>query len=129
MLGSKPNRSAKEALKIGISCFGVGLGRAGGVQVYLQNLLRALAQHDRSSNEYVLIAYPDGGRPPAPDPRFSVAELRWPSGRPFSNWRTILMKLRLLRDPFSAQIDALGLDVVHYPGTRMQEFALRTPIV
>jgi len=97
--------------------------------VYLQNLLRALAQHDVSSNKYVLIAYPDGGRPATPDPRFSVAELRWPSGRPFSNWRTILMKLRLLRDPFSAQIDALGLDVVHYPGTRMQEFALRTPVV
>lgn len=131
MLGRKPNRSAKEALKIGISCFGVGLGRAGGVQVYLQNLLRALAEHDVSGNEYVLIAFPDGGRPDTPDPRFSVAELRWPSGRPVSNWRAMLMKLRLpgLRDPFSAQIDALGLDVVHYPGTRMQEFALRTPVV
>jgi glycosyltransferase involved in cell wall biosynthesis len=132
MLGDRPNGSTKEALKIGISCFGVGLGRAGGVQVYLQNLLRALARHDLSDNDYVLIAFPDGGRPDTPDPRrFSVVELRWPSGRPVSNWRTMLVKLRLpgVRDPFSAQIDALGLDLVHYPGTRMQEFALRTPVV
>src|SRR6266571_2833526 len=132
MLGRKPDRSAKEALKIGISCYGVGLGRAGGVQVYLQNLLQALAQHDLSKNEYVLIAFPDGRRPDTPDPRrFSVVELGWPSGRPVSNWRTMLMKLRLpgVRDPFSAQIDALGLDLVHYPGTRMQEFTLRTPVV
>jgi len=41
------------------------------------------------------------------------------------------MKLGLpgMSDPFSAQIDALALDLVHYPGTRMQEFTLRTPVV
>ena len=119
-------------MRIGISCFGVGLGQGGGVQVYLQNVLRALAQHDVSNNEYVLIAFPGGGRPDTPDPRrFSVVELRWPSGRPVSNWRTMLMKLGLpgMSDPFSAQIDALALDLVHYPGTRMQEFTLRTPVV
>ena len=119
-------------MRIGITCFGVGLGQAGGVQVYLRNLVRALAQHDFSKNEYVLIAFPGGGRPDTPDPRrFSVVELHWPSGRPVSNWRTMLVKLGLpgMSDPFSAQIDALALDLVHYPGTRMQEFTLRTPVV
>src|SRR5262249_50437691 len=64
------------------------------------------------------------------DPRFSVAELAWPRGRPAPGWRTRLTKLGFAAaDPFSAQIDALGLDVAHYPATRMREVALRTPAV
>jgi glycosyltransferase involved in cell wall biosynthesis len=118
------------ALRVGICGSGADLGQTGGVQVYVRELVAALARHD-SPHEYVLIATPDGGPVFRPaDPRFSVAELAWPGGRPVPKWRTRLLKLGVASaDPFSAQIDALGLDVVHYPATRMREVGLRTPVV
>ncbi len=108
-------------MRVGIAGFGYGLGRRGGVQVYLDGLLRALEAHAPAGDELTLLLGPDD-----PDPAGLRRLRRVRLARsPFtgSTWRRAARLLLRARD-----IDALGLDVVHYPQTRLEGRAPRTPV-
>lgn len=110
-------------MKIGLAGFGFGLGRTGGVQVYVRDLVQALDAHDTSGHEYVLLLGPDD-EAPLVGPRVRVARLSSsPVGGP--TWR------RAARLVFgrAREINKLGLDVLHYPATRLHEPAPRAPAV
>ena len=114
-------------MKIGISCIKYGLGRYGGIQVYLRNLLRALAAHNSDGNQYVLLLLPGQEIPPeAGQPAFSSFVLNPPP--------ELILPLRMVKrlaSPFrlagalppraserlSQQIADLRLDLIHFPGT------------
>lgn len=110
-------------MKVGLIGFGFGLGRTGGVQVYVRDLVRALGAHDTSGNEYTLLLGP-GDEAPALGERFRAVRLdSAPLGG--SPWR------RAAREVFAgaSAIDRLGLDVFHYPATRLHEPAPAAPAV
>jgi glycosyltransferase involved in cell wall biosynthesis len=122
-------------MRVGLSCFGGTPGQTGGIQVYRRELLRALATHD-AANDYVLLFLPGDEISDVPmSSRFTAIRLSWPGGRPPRAWvqraRLVLHSVGppFVSDPLSPQIDSLGLDVVHYPATRIGELALRTPVV
>lgn len=103
-------------MKIGLEWFGGGLGQTGGLQVYARALVRALADHAAPGHDLVLV----GGSISAP--RRSSRALALAS----------VQRLALGRassDAVGRAIDALHLDVVHYPATRVRELGLRTPVV
>jgi len=85
----------------------------------------------------VLLLPPEGMTPALPESdRVRSVRLRWPDGAPPPRWRESVGKALLLvpglpplRDAFARQIDALGLDLVHYPATRIPQLALDTPAV
>jgi glycosyltransferase involved in cell wall biosynthesis len=104
-------------MKVGLEWFGGALGATGGVQTYTRSLRRALRTH-APGLELTLL----GGEGTAPSDRRSSAAAAGAAA------------LRLAighspRDHVGRAIDALSLDVVHYPSTRMRELGLRTPVV
>lgn len=114
-------------MRIGISCVKYGLGQSGGVQIYLREFLAALASHDLTDNQYVLLVPPGTAVPPEADnPRFSVFRLK-PPPEPSLPIRAIKRLLRRvgIRDflpPYAGEIIAtriadLKLDIVHFPAT------------
>ena len=114
-------------MRIGIEWFGGGLGETGGVQVYARGLAQALADHAPAGHEVVLL----GGEAEA-GPRLGAAPM--PPRRRASRGLALAAAQRLVlgrvgRDRVGRAIDALGLDVVHYPATRIREMGLRTPAV
>jgi glycosyltransferase involved in cell wall biosynthesis len=118
-------------MRIGISGFGYGLGQVGGLQVYLRELLRALAEADGGAHEYFVLAPDSGPAPPVPvSSRFSLVRLRagMPTRRPLSELGRFALGLRPAPHPLAREIDALGLDLVHFATTRLPELALRTPV-
>jgi glycosyltransferase involved in cell wall biosynthesis len=124
-------------LRIGLIAFGRGLGRTGGLQVFAGELAEALPRHAGPEHRFTLILGPDDPAPELPaHGRVSAVRLAWPGGRPEGAWaRRLRRGLAALtpslapRGPFSAQIDALGLDLVHCPTTRAEDLDLRTPLV
>lgn len=127
-------------MRIGICGLGLGLGRTGGVQVYLRELLRALATYGDAADEYVLVlteAEAEAADPSAVGAagrRLRVAPLAGPS-RPSPTRRrlTTLAKLvpglPLPPDPLSVAMDSLGLDLIHFPCTRAYPLPRTTPFV
>jgi len=120
-------------MRIGIAA--MGLGETGGTTSYARELVRALAAHG-GGDECVLLLGPDDGRLTDQLPQVREVRMDWPSGRVPAGWKRRAQKLLpllpgvpALHDPFSRAIDALGLDVVHYPATRLEELTLRTPAV
>lgn len=110
-------------MKVGLVGFGYGLGRTGGVQVYVRDLVRALDAHDISGHEYTLLLGPGDEAPPL-GARWRVARLESvPLGG--SPWRRAA---RVVLAGSSA-LDRLGLDVFHYPATRLHEPAPSAPAV
>lgn len=102
-------------MRIGVAGFGYGLGRSGGVQVYLRDLLRALDRYDTSGNEYVVMLGPRDATPQLGE-RFRVVRLeRNPAAEP--GWRRGL-KLLFGSAP---ELERLDLDLVHYPATRVHD--------
>ena len=104
-------------MKVGLEWFGGGLGATGGVQVHARSLRRALVAHAPSLDLTLL-----GGEETAPSPRRSSAAAAGAA----------LFRLaagRSPRDRVGRSIDALALDVVHYPSTRLRELGVRTPAV
>lgn len=102
-------------MRIGVAGFGYGLGRSGGVQVYLRDLLRALDRYDTSGNEYVVMLGPRDATPQL-GARFRVVRLeRNPAAEP--GWRRGL-KLLFGSAP---ELERLELDLVHYPATRVHD--------
>ena len=97
-------------MRIGIAA-GLGSGERGGVETYARDLLQALDRHD-ARNEHVPLATGGGGAWPRAR-RAMQALVGWSPGR----------------DRQADRIDALGLDVVHYPATVLPELTLRTPAV
>jgi glycosyltransferase involved in cell wall biosynthesis len=124
-------------LHVGLIAFGRGVGRTGGLQVYARDLADALARHAPDSFRFTLLLGPDDEVPGLPPgQRVDAVKLRWEGGRPEPPWRRRTRRgLGAVapglapRGPFSAQIDALGLDVVHCPTTRAEDLDLRTPLV
>mgnify|MGYP003373939004 CR=1 FL=1 len=113
-------------MRVGIACFGHGLGATGGVQVHLRGLLEALASSDSSANSFVLLLGPDEPEPPeARQPRFSVERVADRGLAVGPRWRR--MARALLGS--SPGIERLGLDCVHYPATRLLHPLRRTPVV
>jgi glycosyltransferase involved in cell wall biosynthesis len=97
-------------VRIGIAA-GLGSGHRGGVEAYARDLLEALDRHDAA---HVHVALPAGERGRWARARRAVRTvLGWSPGR----------------DAQAGRIDALGLDVVHYPATDLPELELRTPAV
>jgi glycosyltransferase involved in cell wall biosynthesis len=115
-------------LKIGVCGFGYGLGRTGGVQVYTQSLVAALERHGGAHEYWLLLDEADEA--PAASGRVAVtrvaASTSW-KHRP--RWAQRLWRLMGWSDSYSSAIDALGLDVVHYPATWCDAWTLRTPMV
>jgi glycosyltransferase involved in cell wall biosynthesis len=110
-------------VRVGLVGFGFGVGHRGGVQVYLRDLVRALDAHDTSGHEYTLLLGP-GDEAPRLSARFRIARLESvPLGG--SPWRRAA---RVFLEGASA-LDRLGLDVVHYPATRLHEPAPSAPAV
>jgi glycosyltransferase involved in cell wall biosynthesis len=118
-------------LRIGISGLGYGLGQSGGLQVYLRELLRALAEADVAGHEYVVVGPALGETPPLPaSPRFSLVRLSAPPPRRrFSELVRVPLGLPPAPHPLAAEIDGLGLDLLHFATTRMPALDLRTPVV
>jgi len=124
-------------VRIGLVAFGPELGRQGGLQVYAHGLAAALERHAPAEHRLVLLRHPDDPEGEAePAERVSTVRLRWPGGRPEGPWarrfrRGLGAALPSLapRGPFSAEIDALGLDCVHCPTTRAEDLDLETPLV
>jgi glycosyltransferase involved in cell wall biosynthesis len=113
-------------VRVGIACFGHGLGATGGVQVHLRGLLEALASSDSSGNSYVLLLGPDEPEPPeARQPRFSVERVADRGLAAGPRWSRVARAL-LGSTP---AIERLGLDCVHYPATRLLHPLRRTPVV
>lgn len=113
-------------MKVGLACFGHGLGAVGGVQVYVRGLLETLAHHDGSDNHYVLLLGPDEPAPPeAEGPRFSVQRVADRGLAAGPRWRRATRAL-LGSTP---EIERLGLDCLHYPATRLMHPLRRTPVV
>lgn len=114
-------------MKIGIEWFGGGLGRTGGLQVYTRALARALGDPPQAGHDLVLVGGDAAGLPrfsaaAIPPPRRSSRALGWAAAQR-------LLLGRGGRDGVGRAIDALQLDVVHYPATRIRELGLRTPVV
>jgi glycosyltransferase involved in cell wall biosynthesis len=97
-------------VRIGIAA-GRGTGERGGVESYARDLLDALDRHD-PANEHVALA-------PGPPSAWTRARRALQA---FAGWAPG-------RDARAQAIDALGLDVVHYPATELPEVSLRTPAV
>lgn len=124
-------------MHVGLIAFGRGLGRTGGLQVYARDLAEALVRHAPEPFRFTLLLHPDDQAPELPPGGRVVAlRLRWNGGRPEGRWRRrcrralgALAPRLAARGPFSAEIDALGLDVVHCPTTRAEDLDLRTPLV
>jgi glycosyltransferase involved in cell wall biosynthesis len=117
------------AMRIGISGAGGGLGQRGGVQVYLRDLLVALSEGD-GGHEYVVFVPRGEEPPPVPGtPRISVAHLAAPLPRrqPLRDLARLALDRSPPRDGLAEEIDALGLDVVHWATTRGPVLALKTP--
>lgn len=111
------------------------MGRTGGVQVYLRELLRALATYGDKADEYVLVVT-DADQVPGwvGSGGLGLARLAG-SARPSSTWRRLatLAKLvpglPLLPERLSVALDSLRLDLLHFPGTRVHPFPRSTPFV
>jgi len=124
-------------VRIGLIGSGHDLGRTGGLQVHVRDLVAALLRHAPPAYRFVLLTHPDDPAPDLPPgDRVSAVPLRWPRDRPEAPWaRRFRRALGAVapglapRGPLSAQIDALGLDVVHCPTTRAEDLDLRTPLV
>jgi glycosyltransferase involved in cell wall biosynthesis len=117
-------------MRIGISGAGGGLGQRGGVQVYLRDLVAALAEAD-GGHEYVVFVPRGEEAPPVPrSPRISVAHLSapLPPRQPLRDLARLALDRSPPRDGLAAEIDALGLDVVHWATTRGPVLALKTPV-
>jgi len=101
-------------VRIGIAA-GLGAGRRGGVETYARELVSALVRHSsRPEHEVVRVERPAGADGAALRARRALyAFTGWAPGP----------------DAVARQVDALGLDVVHYPATELPEFKLRTPAV
>lgn len=113
-------------MRIGLACFGHGLGSTGGVQVYLRGLLEALAHHDGAGHRYVLLLGPGEEAPPeAVLPRFEVARVADRGLASGPRWRRAAHALL----GSAPEIERLGLDCVHYPATRLMHPLRRTPAV
>src|SRR5207244_2062709 len=122
---------AEKHARIVINGFGYGLGQVGGLQVYLRELLRALAEADAPGNEYVVLCSDAGELPPLPDsPRFSIARLRSepPRRRPLEELLRYVLRRPPAPHPMAAEVDGLGLDLVHFATTRMPPLDLKTPV-
>jgi glycosyltransferase involved in cell wall biosynthesis len=117
-------------MRIGISGGGGGLGQRGGVQVYLRDLLAALAEAG-GGNEYVVFVPHGEDPPPIPrSPRISVAHLATalPRRRPLSELALFALDRRPARDRLALEIDGLGVDLVHWATSRWPVLALETPV-
>ena len=116
-------------MRIGISGAGGGIGQRGGVQVYLRDLLVALAEAD-GGHEYLVFVPRGEEPPPVPDsPRISVAHLAapMPGRQPLRDLARLALDRPPPRDPLADEIDALGLDVVHWAATRGPVLPLKSP--
>jgi len=116
------------------------VGVAGGLDVYVRQLVEAVADHDRQT-EYWVLTTAAGAE--------AWAFRSWPANvrvhalrefAPRAPWPTrLLRRARRLRglpvpphygDDYQAlQIDQLGLDLVHYPATLIRPLTLTTPCV
>jgi glycosyltransferase involved in cell wall biosynthesis len=119
-------------MRIGITASSFGRGRVGGLEVYLRELLQALAEADTPGHEYVLV-HPASPEPPAtfPSPRLSAVGLRnaAPGRRPLPELVRFALGRPPAAHPLAAEIDALGLDLLHFATTRVPPLDLRTPTV
>lgn len=116
------------------------VGVAGGLDVYVRQLVEALADHDRHTQYWVLTSAAGAE---------AWAFRSWPANvrvhalrefAPRAPWPTRLARrVRRLRglavpphygdDYLALQIDQLGLDLVHYPATLIRPLTLQTPCV
>ena len=118
-------------MRIGISGSGYGLGQVGGLQVYLRELLRALAEADAPGHEYVVFCSRAEESPPLPaSPRFSAARLQSPAPRrrPLPELLRFALGWPPAPHPRAAEIDGLGLDLLHFATTRLPPLDLQTPV-
>jgi glycosyltransferase involved in cell wall biosynthesis len=123
-------------VRIGLIALGQGLGPSGGLQVYAAGLVEALLRY-APEHHLVLLIGPDDEAPALPaGERASYVRLRFKDGvaeglwaRRFRRGAAALAPRLAPRGPFSEQIDALGLDVVHCPSTRAEDLDLETPLV
>lgn len=125
-------------MRVGLNCLGFGPRARGGLDVYTRELIQALQTFDSSPNEYVLILEPGTEPPPIEDPkRFVVARVKRRERRPPLSqldkaWRYANAILPAVPPPFdvlSRQLDAMRVDVFHYPGTLIPELRLKTRTV
>jgi glycosyltransferase involved in cell wall biosynthesis len=123
-------------VRIGLIALGQGLGPSGGLQVYAAGLVEALLRYAPAEHRLVLLIGPDDEAPAlSAGERASFVRLRFKEGVAEGPWARRFRRAaaalapRLPRGPFSEQIDALGLDVVHCPSTRAEDLDLETPLV
>lgn len=113
-------------MKIGIACFGHGLGATGGLQVYVRDLLDALGRQRDPRDQYALLVGPREEAPAwAARPGFSLVRVSDPG---FAGGPLVGRALRLVFEA-CPEIERLGLDVLHYPATRVLHPLQRTPVV
>lgn len=116
-------------MRIGIYTFFLTPGQIGGIETYLRQLIAALGQVDKV-NEYTLfvgehnqtifqdITYPN----------FKQVTISIPPT--FYAWSSrILRRLRVISNPITRQLQAHRLDLLHYPGTTIDQLEIEIPCV
>ena len=119
-------------MRIGISGSGGAGGARGGVEVFLRDLLQALAEHGHPDHEYVVFVAASEEPPPMPaSGRMSLARLKsdLPPRRPLSELLRFGLRRRPAPGEMGREIDGLDLDVVHFPVTRMPPLRVAAPVV
>ncbi|MCC7359774.1 MAG: glycosyltransferase family 4 protein [Anaerolineales bacterium] len=129
------------APRVGLAAmFHSQLGIAGGLDIYVRQLVEALAEHDRLT-DYVVLTTAKGAEAWAYRSwpiNFTIHALREFAPRPA--WpRRVINHYRRRRglpvpphygdDYLAWQIDELGLDLVHFPATLIRPLTLQTPCV
>ena len=124
-------------MEVGIVALGSGAGVGGGTGVYIQRLVEALAG---SGVGHTFVVIHTGG---------AWAYRTWPSHIAFAHvsaeaqpmslarhaWHSVARRIRLpnpdasREDRLARQINALGLDVLHFPATTIYPLAVTTPCV
>jgi glycosyltransferase involved in cell wall biosynthesis len=117
-------------MRIGITGSSFGRGRVGGLEVYVRELVQALAEVDVPRHEYVLVCPAPEEPPPLLTSRLSAVRLTntAPPRRPLPELVRFALGRRSAGHALAAEIDALGLDLLHFATTRVPPLDLKTPI-
>lgn len=127
-------------MRIGIVALDSRLGVSGGLDIYVRGLVEALAANG-NGHAYTIFTYADKSehwkfRDWPEHIRFAAIEpLHAPQSLITRGWRRLQRSLDIAAskesgdDYLSKQIDALGLDLLHYPRTILYPSAVRTPCV
>ncbi len=121
------------AVKVGICALGSGLGRTGGVQVYVRELIQAVVREAPAGIAWTVVVGSEDEMPPVAGPAVSLVRLPSHMSSRFARRVAVLAELvpGMPRPPdaLARALDDLGLDLLHFPATRVRPFPRTTPFV